>query len=248
MQYALSWIAPLSRLLPESCRAWYARPRLRLSLKELASIYQFHGVPAGGESPCPLMRSRAGFHADQARRQLRDELTELRPGQSAPCNHRALRIYRVHGKHIFCQVDSDRRNCVHGTSPFERMDLSTQSWHLGVTSGRGSSLHSLGVMSYSADWRRYQITTRFGIGALAAVPVTGVLSAWAKSYQATRPLAEPFAVAAVVCALLFVVLFVMQAYFRCPRCGKLFSRVSWWTTLRAGRSCVHCGLRLYHDA
>jgi hypothetical protein len=112
----------------------------------------------------------------------------------------------------------------------------------------GASTSPLGVMSYSADWRRYQITTRFGIGAFAAVPVAGALSAWAKSHQATRPLAEPFAFAAVVCALLFAVLFVVQAYFRCPRCGNLFSRASWWTTLRAGRSCAHCGLRLYHDA
>ena len=103
-------------------------------------------------------------------------------------------------------------------------------------------------MSYSADWRRYRITTRFGIGALAAVPVAAALSAWAKSHEATRLLAEPFAFVAVMCALLFFVLFVLQAYFRCPRCGKLFSRVSWWTTLRAGRSCVHCGLRLYDDA
>jgi predicted RNA-binding Zn-ribbon protein involved in translation (DUF1610 family) len=113
---------------------------------------------------------------------------------------------------------------------------------------RGPSASPLGVMSYSADWRRYQITTRFGIGALVAVPVAGALSAWAKAHQAARPLAEPFAFAAVVCALLFVVLFLRQAYFRCPRCGKLFSRVSWWTTLQAGRSCAHCGLRLYHDA
>jgi hypothetical protein len=65
--------------------------------------HQFHGVPAGGESPRPLVRSRAGFHADQARRQLRDELTELRPRQSAPRNHRALQIRRVHGKHIFAK-------------------------------------------------------------------------------------------------------------------------------------------------
>src|SRR6185437_7744634 len=111
--------------------------------------HQLHRVPEGAESTCPLVRSRARFHADKTRGQLRNELGELRSRQASPHHRCALRIYRVHGKHILCQVDSNCRNYAHGASPFERMDLATLSWHFGVTSGRGSPLHSLGVAECS---------------------------------------------------------------------------------------------------
>src|SRR5580693_3315336 len=50
-------------------------------------------------------------------------------------------------KHILCQVDSNRRHYAHGTSPLEKIDLANQSWHTGATSGRGSPLHSLTLLS-----------------------------------------------------------------------------------------------------
>jgi hypothetical protein len=63
--------------------------------------------------------------------------------ESWEVHDQALRIDRVDGKHILCQADANCRNYAHGTSPFEWMDLATQSWHFGVISGRGSPLHSL---------------------------------------------------------------------------------------------------------
>ena len=36
-------------------------------------------------------------------------------------------------------------------------------------------------------------------------------------------------------------------FFRCPRCGKLFS-ISWWFNLSAfAQQCVHCGLKKFGE-
>src|SRR6266404_8890238 len=89
------------------------------------------------------MRSGTRLHADQARRQLRHQLAELRARDYAAHHYRTARIDAVHRKHILCQVDSNRRNYAHGTSPLEKIDVANQSWHVGAASGRGSPLHSL---------------------------------------------------------------------------------------------------------
>ena len=39
--------------------------------------HQFDGVAVLPEQPCPVVRAGAGFHADQARRQLRDQRQQL---------------------------------------------------------------------------------------------------------------------------------------------------------------------------
>lgn len=103
-------------------------------------------------------------------------------------------------------------------------------------------------MSYSVQWRRHRLTTRRGTLALGAMPVTILLSFWARSYHATYGLVAVLWVAGIACGVLFAVLTVNRGYFRGPRCGHLFSRLAWWTTVRVNRSCVHCGLPLYHDA
>jgi hypothetical protein len=48
----------------------------------------------------------------------RHELGKLPPRYRPPHRHHSLGIHPVYGKCVLWQVDSERTNCVHGTSPF----------------------------------------------------------------------------------------------------------------------------------
>ena len=74
--------------------------------------------------------SSLSFARDSVRR------TTVAPCQSTACTENTF----------FAKSIPTVGNYAHGASPLQRMDLATQSRHLGVTSGRGSPSHSLDGM------------------------------------------------------------------------------------------------------
>ena len=68
-----------------------------------------------------------------------------------------------------CMCVVTRATQPHGTPPFERIYLATQSWHRSATSGWGSPLHSLGAIQIM--WRALVVLAlapQLGIGAAHA--------------------------------------------------------------------------------
>jgi len=59
------------------------------------------------EQPCQVVCAGAGFHANQARRQLRDQRQQLLPHYFWLDQHGlAAIIYAMHGKHVLGEFDS----------------------------------------------------------------------------------------------------------------------------------------------
>jgi hypothetical protein len=58
--------------------------------------HQFHAVTKGGESPRPLVSSRTRFHANQAGRQLCNQLRKLRPRHRPTDQDHSARIDAMH--------------------------------------------------------------------------------------------------------------------------------------------------------
>ena len=104
-------------------------------------------------------------------------------------------------------------------------------------------------MAYSTQWRRFRLTTRFGVIAILVVPVALAIAIWIGGSTAPQALSTSFFAAAVVAFLVAMGLTAYQSYLRCPRCGRFFFRSSWAApALGIGRRCVNCHLKLYHDA
>jgi hypothetical protein len=59
---------------------------------------------------CPMVRCGASFHADQTRRQLREERQHLRTPQPASNHYLAGGIDAVHLEHVLGQINPDRAN------------------------------------------------------------------------------------------------------------------------------------------
>ena len=89
------------------------------------------GVAGSDEQPCPVMSTRAGFHADRARRQSGDEFM-----QSGARHRRANElgaaelIDPVHCKYGLGEIDPDVDNGHGFPLPSELMRFETPSWHL----------------------------------------------------------------------------------------------------------------------
>src|SRR5262247_1992115 len=60
------------------------------------------------------MRTAAGLHADQTRRQLGEERQHLLASELAGDDDLALRIDAVDLEHLLCKVEPDGGNCCHG--------------------------------------------------------------------------------------------------------------------------------------
>jgi hypothetical protein len=95
--------------------------------------HQAHRVTMAREQPRPVMRARARFHADQARRQGRDQLKQLGASDAGTNQHRTARIiHAMHGKNVLGEIDSQSDNS-HG------LPLSNELMRYR-TSHRGTSL------------------------------------------------------------------------------------------------------------
>jgi hypothetical protein len=60
-----------------------------------------------------MMRARTGFHANEARRQLRKELHHLIPAQLPAQEHLPSRINPMHLHYVLSQINPDGCN-IHG--------------------------------------------------------------------------------------------------------------------------------------
>jgi hypothetical protein len=65
---------------------------------------------------CPIMRRRAGFHRNNALRQLGEEGKDLSTGQPPAQDNRTIASSSVYLKHSLCQVQADNANFLHGCS------------------------------------------------------------------------------------------------------------------------------------
>ena len=84
----------------------------------------------------PMVRWGAGFHANQTRRYLREELENLSPAELAPNNSVALRINGVDLKYVLGQIKADNDNLLtHGTTP---LDVASDSRILHTYLGAGA--------------------------------------------------------------------------------------------------------------
>jgi hypothetical protein len=63
------------------------------------------------KQPGPVMRARAGLHADRASQQRRDQLVQLDPGHARPHQHRlAVLVDTVDRENVLGEIDPDVQN------------------------------------------------------------------------------------------------------------------------------------------
>jgi hypothetical protein len=107
---------------------------------------------------------------------------------------------------------------------------------------------------YTQTWRRFRSWNRLGGGGLvlgvASFVGAAVLDAYAHPVTGARALAFALGGVGVFSLATFFYCYFRQEYFRCPRCAKFFSRVTfWWPSAQLfRRRCVHCRLELYGSA
>src|SRR5499426_1583038 len=87
-----------------------------IGLDELRG-HQAHRMSKTLQSSGPVMRTTAGFHPDQARRQLREERRHLAAFELLLQHRPATLIDPMHLEHILCKVNANRRNLHRGRSP-----------------------------------------------------------------------------------------------------------------------------------
>src|SRR5262249_29782757 len=75
---------------------------------------QLHGMPELGNLAPPIMRTAAGLHADQTRRQLGEEGQHLLASELPGNDNLALGIDAVDLEYLLCKVEPDGGNCSHG--------------------------------------------------------------------------------------------------------------------------------------
>jgi hypothetical protein len=101
------------------------------------------------------------------------------------------------------------------------------------------------VADYSKDWERYRRLSKLVVvGIVGAVPwllIVGRIPA--SSYLAQ------YAKSAVILAWWVGLMVVLRKLtrFRCPRCGKGFSKRWWYPLGRFAGKCVHCSLPKYSN-
>src|SRR5476649_238728 len=92
---------------------------------DIARRDQTDRVAEPGEFACPVVRAGAGFHADQARRQLAEPVEHLAATQRAPQHHLFLSIDAVHLEDGLRQVKAKSANLLHGWLPLVEFDNPT---------------------------------------------------------------------------------------------------------------------------
>src|SRR5262245_49511723 len=78
---------------------------------------QPHGVAERLKPAAPIMCARTRLNADEAGRQGREELQQLRSGDALPDHHRAINIHSVNLKNRLRDIETDRANLAHGRLP-----------------------------------------------------------------------------------------------------------------------------------
>src|SRR5207247_11429762 len=76
--------------------------------------HQANGVAECVEFARPMMRRCAGLDTDETRRQLLEESNDVTPLQLAPDDHLAFRVNAMDLKNRLCDVETNRRDRLHG--------------------------------------------------------------------------------------------------------------------------------------
>ncbi len=76
--------------------------------------HQAHGMTERLEFARPMMRGCAGLDADETRRQLLEESNDVTALQLAPDDHIAFRVNAMDLKNRLCDVETNRRDSLHG--------------------------------------------------------------------------------------------------------------------------------------
>ena len=107
------------------------------------------------EHASPVMRTRARFHADETRWQLRDQCRQLIARHTRLDQHRLTRlVHTMNGEYILGKIDSDSDNR-HGL-PLSLVLMNVRNFIMArrcrlaasaAASGRGSPFHSLAYPS-----------------------------------------------------------------------------------------------------
>ena len=100
------------------------------------------------------------------------------------------------------------------------------------------------AVNYQEHWRRYKkLRTFFFLIWLGYVPACIVFTMF--FYPRLHSFA-PSVAFALLWMLMFAVAGMRLAAWRCPRCGKVFSRTGWYRRgILLAPKCVHCGLPKY---
>src|SRR5262249_12522408 len=91
----------------------------------VARRQQSHRVAQRPKPAAPIMGSRTRFNADEASRQRREELQQLRSGDALADHYRAIDIHSVNLKNRLRDIETDRANLAHGRLP-SKWFVSTQ--------------------------------------------------------------------------------------------------------------------------
>src|SRR6516162_9469983 len=76
----------------------------------VARRHQTHGVTELGDFTSPMMSGSAGFHTDQASRNLAKEVDDLFPPQLTGNNDLAHTIHAVHLEYVLGEINADGAN------------------------------------------------------------------------------------------------------------------------------------------
>jgi len=76
----------------------------------VARRHQTHGVTELGDFARPMMSGSAGFHTDQARRNLAKEVDELLAPQLTADDDLARTIHAVHLEYVLGEINADGAN------------------------------------------------------------------------------------------------------------------------------------------
>src|SRR6202521_4230766 len=108
-------IGSLHRLADRLRIARIALVRFYIRLHELRR-HQLHGMPKRHQLTCPVMRTRARFHPDQAGREIGKELCDLSSLELFAHHHLPPFVDTVNLKDGFSQINSNRSNLHLGRS------------------------------------------------------------------------------------------------------------------------------------
>ena len=102
---------------------------------------------------------------------------------------------------------------------------------------------------YRKDWRRFRMLNRMGAVAFYAFVAVLPLCVLADRYRwIPSGMLKPVFVCFGVLSLLFLAGCIAGVtYFRGPQCRQFFYRQHIWSFHSFGRSCLHCGLKLYEE-
>src|SRR6516225_2835355 len=106
--------------------------------------HQPHPMADRPKLSAPMMGTWAGFNADKARRQSREELQHLGTAHTLADHNRSIGIHAVHLKYRLRNIETNRANFAHGRLPSMWFALTQPPYGTSMPqSGRRPQHHSL---------------------------------------------------------------------------------------------------------